>query len=84
MGDVWRLSWGRLRSSENAACRRALAVTKPPAGLGFTPMGDVCVVCDVWCVVCGVCCIVLCCVALSPVVLWCVVYGVWLCGVVLC
>merc|ERR1712023_119167 len=34
-----RLSWGRLRSSENAACRRAFAEVKPPAGLGFPPYG---------------------------------------------
>ena len=94
------LSWGRLRSSENAAYRRGVAILKPSAGLGFPPygrrlacpwrrwgcvslgdvsgaaktqydferslnlsllaclgfrpMGDICVVCDVWCVVCGV------------------------------
>ena len=62
------LSWGRLRSSEIAAYRRGFALPKPPVALGFPPMGDVCVVCDV-------CPVVLCCV-----VLWCVeVYGV-LCG----
>ena len=49
-----RLSWGRLRSSENGAYRRGVANMKPPAGLGFPPMGDVCVACDVWCVVCDV------------------------------
>ena len=32
-----RLSWGRLRSSEKAACRRALAKGTAPAGLGFPP-----------------------------------------------
>ena len=36
-----RLSWGRLRSSENGHRRRGLANPKPPAGLGFPPMGDV-------------------------------------------
>ena len=34
-----RLSWGRLRSSENAAYRRGLANMKPPAGLGFPSYG---------------------------------------------
>merc|ERR1712023_575233 len=47
-----RLSWGRLRSSENAACRRGFAVLKPPAGLGFPPYGRR--LCDVWCEVCDV------------------------------
>ena len=34
-----RLSWRRLRSSENAAYRRAFAEGKPPPGLGFLPYG---------------------------------------------
>ena len=34
-----RLSWGCLRSSENAACRRAFAKLKPLAGLGFPRYG---------------------------------------------
>ena len=34
-------SWERLRSSENAACRGAFTKEKPPADLGFLPMGDV-------------------------------------------
>ena len=34
-----RLSGERLRSSENAACRRAFAVVTAPAGLGFPPYG---------------------------------------------
>ena len=34
-----RLSWGRLRSNENAAYRRGLANAKLPAALGFLPYG---------------------------------------------
>jgi len=42
MGDIrLRVSWGRLRSSENGAYRRGLANWKPPDGLGFPPMGDI-------------------------------------------
>ena len=35
-----RLSWGRLRSSEIAAYRRAFALVKPPAALGFLPLWE--------------------------------------------
>ena len=63
-----RLSWGRLRSSENAAYRRGLAFLKPPAGLGFPPYGRrlacpwwrwgcVSLGVYVWCGVCGVLCV---------------------------
>ena len=62
-----RLSWGRLRSSENAAYRRGFADFKPPLGLGFPPYGRrLAVLYVLWCVV------------LSPIVLYCVA----LCGVV--
>ena len=36
-----RLSWGRLRSSANAAYRRGLADLRSTSALGFPPMGDV-------------------------------------------
>ena len=34
-----RLSWGRLRSNENAAYRRGLAKLKLPVALGLPPYG---------------------------------------------
>ena len=34
-----RLSWARLRSSENAEYLRGFALVKPLAGLGFPPYG---------------------------------------------
>ena len=41
LAAVWlRLSWGRLRSSENAAYRGEFDNPKPPPALGFPPYGD--------------------------------------------
>ena len=79
-----RLSWGRLRSSENAAYRRGFAEPKPPWALGVPPLWETSGLCLVAVrlrlsvraggVMCGVlCCVVLwCCVELC-----CVVCGVF-------